>query len=87
MNRLLLAREFLTETIEAFVIILLFQVLSENNVSAKSLLKTLKISMLVGGLTTVTFVIDQDSHGKIKDGMKTSIGASVVASALGVRRR
>lgn len=86
MNRILLAREFVTETIEAFVIILLFQVLSESNLDAKAMFKTLKISMLVGGLTTVTFALDEESHGKIKDGMKTSMGASIVASALGVRR-
>ncbi len=86
MNRKLLVKEFLTESIEAFVIILMFQVLTEDHVDATSLLRILKISVLVGGLATVTFALDEESHSKIKDGMKTSIGASIIASALGVRR-
>jgi hypothetical protein len=82
MNNKVLAKEFLTECIEAFAVIILFQVLSDKQLDTKSLFRSLKISVLIGGLATVMFALDEDSHGKIKDGMKTSIGASIIGSAL-----
>lgn len=80
------AKEFLSETIEAFVIILLFQLISETKISFQGILRTFKFGVLVGVLSTITFAIDQTSHEKIKDGMRSAVGASVVATALGIRR-
>ena len=86
MNRKAYAKEFLTETIEAFVIILMFHVLSEMKLSSATMRRAVKFSVLVGGLSTLIFVMDEKSHEKIKDSMKNAVGASVMATALGVRR-
>ena len=77
------AKEFATETTEAFIVILLFNVLSDNKIDRQTVLKTTKVSMLVGVISTIFFAVDARSHEKLKDGMRNAVGASVIASAIG----
>lgn len=42
-------------------------------------------SVILGAITTVTHLLDDDMHTRIKDGMKNSIGGVVISSAIARR--
>lgn len=79
--------EFGREVLEALFILVLINIIhilsSPPNGSFRLPWKSIAMwSLMLGAITTVTHILDNDMHGRIKDGMKNSIGGVVISSAI-----
>lgn len=82
MNRQELFEEFLKETLEGFVLITVIFTIMEKPLTKETLTRIAKISVLLGIVNTVMAWVDQESHEKIKQGMKSQVGTTMLTAAL-----
>lgn len=76
-----LIQEFLKEFVEGFVLLTVIFAIMDKPLDQKTWLRITKISLLLGGVNTLMAWLDQDSHEKIKQGMKSSVGNTMMAAA------
>jgi predicted PurR-regulated permease PerM len=71
--------EFIEEFIEAvFVVIIMYLVVGKTLKEIPKLWKDiLKYSLLLGTVNTVVDIFDHETHQRIKEGMKSSIGTAM----------
>jgi len=80
------AKEFLKETLEGFaLIVVIFSVTDKPMHTKKTWFRIAKISVLLGAVNAAMSYFDEESHGKIKEGMKASLGNTMLASVVGRR--
>lgn len=75
--------EFLKETQESFVLLLFFSIISEKPLNRPTLLRNVYLSCVIGVWNVVMHMLDEDSHQKMKESMKSSVGGAMLASAMG----
>ena len=80
------AKEFLKETLEGFaLLVVIFSVTDKPMNKKQTWFRIAKISVLLGAVNASMSYFDEESHGKIKEGMKASLGNTMLASAVGRR--
>lgn len=83
-SNLEILKDFIRESIEAFVLILVIFMISDKSVDAESILRITKISLVLGVVNVGLALFDEESHAKVKDGMKSSLGNTMLASVTGM---
>jgi glycerol uptake facilitator-like aquaporin len=83
-SNLEILKDFIRESIEAFVLILVIFMISDKAVDTESLLRITKISLVLGVVNVGLALFDVESHAKVKDGMKSSLGNTMLASVTGM---
>lgn len=83
-SNLEILKDFIRESIEAFVFILVIFMISDKTVDKESILRILKISLVLGMVNVGLALFDEESHAKVKDGMKSSLGNTMLASVTGM---
>ena len=73
------ALEFVREFVEAMAIMTAVYLIMERPFDVK----ILKVAFFLSLLSTAMHVFDEESHAKMKEGMKAAVGNTVVASAFG----
>ena len=81
------AKEFLKETLEGFaLLVVIFSVTDKPMNKKQTWFRIAKISVLLGAVNAGMSYFDEESHGKMKEGMKASLGNTMLASVVGGRR-
>ena len=74
-----LLKDTLKEAVEAFCYLYVILLISERPID---LPRILRISLMLGVIQTAMAYFDEEGHVKIKEGMKASVGNSVITSAI-----
>lgn len=83
-SHLEILKDFIRESIEAFVLILVISMISDKTVDKESILRITKISLVLGVVNVCLALYDEESHTKVKDSMKSSLGNTMLTSATGM---
>ena len=81
-----LLRELFKETLEGFFLLLVIFTITDKPWNQETFWRLTKISLLLGAVNTGMAFFDEESHVKVKEGMKASLGNTMLASAVGIRR-
>jgi hypothetical protein len=74
------AREFFKESLEGMVLIVLIFTISDKPIGTpKAMFRIAKLSALIGAINATMLLFDEKSHVKIKEGMKASLGMTMLA--------
>ena len=77
-------KDFIRESLESFVLILVIFMISDKTIDSESMLKITKISLLLGTVNVGLALFDQESHAKVKEGIKNTLGSTMLASVSGL---
>lgn len=78
---LALFKNFVRECMEAFILTLVIFMISDKPINQNTMQRVVKISLLLGGVNVALALFDEESHIKVKDGMKNSLRTTMLASA------
>jgi len=78
---LALFKKFVRECMEAFILTLVIFMISDKPINQDTIQRVVKISLLLGGTNVGLALFDEESHVKVKDGMKNSLRNTMLASA------
>jgi hypothetical protein len=80
-------RELLTEvfkeTLEGFFLILVIFMIMDKPWNKAIFWRLIKISLLIGAVNLGMALFDESGYVKVREGMKTSLGTMMLASAVG----
>jgi gamma-glutamyl-gamma-aminobutyrate hydrolase PuuD len=74
-------KNFVRECMEAFILTLVIFMISDKPMNKDTMQRILKISLLLGGVNVALPLFDEESHVRVKDGMKNSLRHTMLASA------
>jgi glycerol uptake facilitator-like aquaporin len=72
-------KDFIRESIEAFVLILVIFMISDKTIDKRNMRRIAKISLLVGMVNVGLALFDTEGYARVKDGMKSSLGNTMMA--------
>jgi glycerol uptake facilitator-like aquaporin len=72
-------KDFVRESIEVFFLILVIFMISDKTIDKDSMLRITKISLLLGMVNIGLALFDEDSQAKVNDGVKRSLGVTMLA--------
>ncbi len=76
--------ELFKETLEAFGIMSMIFVVTDNkkNLTVVKMKEIFWVSLLLGSIQLLLHIVDEEAHEMVRNGIKTSIGAAIVNSAI-----
>lgn len=78
-SHLKILKDFIRESIEAFFLILVIFLIADKTIDKDSMLRITKTSLLLGMVNIGLALFDEESRAKVNDGMKRSLGNTMLA--------